>query len=116
MNTDLELLELAAKAYGLDGYVWSDEYLCFVKPAGFSADGDFSAAVFTWHPLISDGDALKLAAKLRIEIRFNENIIRAITYSEGKVLEVAEISTETGYAGLRRVIVVAAAEIGRKMP
>jgi hypothetical protein len=47
-NTDRELLELAAKAAGIDGF-WSEGYLSFIKRSGGS-----------WSPLDDDGDALRL--------------------------------------------------------
>lgn len=51
--TDRELLELAAKAAGMPWDRWVE-------------DGDAS-----WNPLEDDGDALRLAVKLRIAIAFD---------------------------------------------
>ena len=62
MKTDRELLELAAKAVGAE---WSDypdrtpNHWEMEKP-----DGVWSV----WNPLTDDGDALRLAAKLRLTI------------------------------------------------
>jgi hypothetical protein len=85
--TDRELLELAAKSLGIrfypDGY---DEHLPFpcVLEDGFPIE---------WNPLIDDGDALRLAVRLKMEI---------IPDPEGDE-----------FASTRRTIVRAAAEVGR---
>ena len=66
---DRELLELAARAAGIDPeYQWSDEYRCLVKNCGFS--GDLSDAVYTWAPFQDDRDALRLAVKLGMNCAF----------------------------------------------
>ena len=59
--TDLELLELAAKSAGLRtrsdrDHVWIVE--------------DDGSPVIRWRPLTDDGDALRLAAKLRITVAY----------------------------------------------
>ena len=53
MNTDRELLELAAKAAGLN---YSFEYGCYF-------DDEYEQGC-DWNPLDDDGDALRLAVKL----------------------------------------------------
>jgi len=57
--TDREMLELAAKAAGvvLDGE-WSDTDRMSVSAGGW------------WNPLTDDGDALRLAAQLGLEVSF----------------------------------------------
>lgn len=89
--TDKELLELAAKAAGID-----------------YCERDF------WFPLSDDGDALRLAVKLGLEIRTDGPYLIAVTprYVDNELYE------ERGndpYAATRRAIVRAAAEIGRTM-
>ena len=67
MNTDRELLEAAAKAAGVDGE-YRTENLCL--------DGDWIdvTAIFLsddqgwWNPLTDDGDALRLAVDLYLEV------------------------------------------------
>lgn len=54
--TDRKLLELAAKAAGID--LWIDTRSGFRN----GADGD------TWNPLEDDGDALRLVVKLKLPI------------------------------------------------
>ena len=56
MSTDLELLELAAKAMGLSGE-WKQTFGgwdCLV----------LKGSIVAWQPLHDDGDALRLAVKL----------------------------------------------------
>jgi len=91
MNNDKELLTLAAKAAGIaDGDVFYD------------MDNDK-----VWNPLTDDGDALRLAVKLGLGIRF---------YLDGVGAgEEYEMNQEDPYAATRRAIVRAASEIGRGM-
>ena len=95
--TDKELLELAAKAAnvaGIDG----------VYPIARDSSGDW----YEWNPLTDDGDALRLAVKLEMELDFSDDEtsatkelrVRAVEYHEGDP-----------YAATRRAIVRAAAEI-----
>lgn len=113
--TDREMLELAAKAAGIELYaVWG----VYGQFEGYrnGPDGD------TWNPLTDDGDALRLAVKRRFHI----NIFSACS-SEGidspgfveiwcgdcdpihtEYVEGGDYETAT-----RRAIVRAAAEIGK---
>jgi hypothetical protein len=77
--TDRELLELAAKAAGIDGgFVENDDW--YGTGVVFTDENDCNQ---TWNPLTDDGDALRLAVKLgfRIEFRYkwivagNRNIV-----------------------------------------
>lgn len=58
--TDRELLELAAKAAGID---WFDE------PAFLAGKGLHMKSGPFWNPLKNDGDALRLVAQLKIGVR-----------------------------------------------
>lgn len=91
MNEDKELLELAAKAAGINVDSWED---C------------------GWSPLSDDGDALRLAVKLRIEIGFYSTLVRAAKQDQDWI---GEYYGNDPYAATRRAIVRAAAEIGRGM-
>ena len=102
-TTDRELLEMAAKAGGyslsaVSDMIWSDAAVEYIP----------------WNPLTDDGDALRLAVKLELEIRaFNG---RAHAGKQNKFW-----CTEHWFpdgdvnAATRRAIVRAAAEIGRAM-
>ena len=91
MTTDRELLELAAKAAGMN---YAHE-LC-----GYYSDPEFNEVV-QWNPLTDDGDALRLAVKLWL-------------LDEVSVMN-AQYESDDPYAATRRAIVRAAAELGRSM-
>ena len=103
--TDRELLELAAKAAGIRINHWVYDDLDY-SPAVLEAGG-------TWHPLADDGDALRLAVKLRLSVeqwKTNE----AVCYNKSGD-GVYEDYGNDPLAATRRAIVRAAAEIGRNM-
>lgn len=110
MTTDRELLELAAKAAGIE-LIYDD---CDPYPV---IDGNDEP----WNPLNDDGDALRLAVKLNLSVKhgidiFDEsNTMSAYAYYG----DVGECNFEPHgsdpYAATRRAIVRAAAEIGRGM-
>lgn len=62
MKTERELLEFAAKAAGYD----------YEFGIGRRTDPDFNEYV-AWNPLTDDGDALRLANKLRINIEHHSD-------------------------------------------
>ena len=101
MNDDKELLELAAKAAGIEG-TWDNESKCFVPACG----------PIIWEPLSHDGDALRLAVKLKLSVSIFDDAIgvgrRGSSYGE------LEIQGDP-YAATRRAIVRAAAAIGEQM-
>ena len=103
MNTDKELLELAAKAAGIK---WHKAYLAYL-------DGDG----FVWNPLVRDDHALRLAVKLGIEPRQADNMASALFPVESPTCFAVcnENHGDDPYAATRRAIVRAAAEIGRGM-
>jgi hypothetical protein len=92
--TDRELLEAAAKAAGY----WAAEFNC---PANLPRPG--------WNPLADDGDALRLAVRLRITPHIDGNL----TDAESTAGFATEAHLDDPYAATRRAIVRAAAEIGR---
>lgn len=106
MRTDRELLELAAKAAGMrlewDGHpdAWQPMYY----------EGK---TYHSWDPLTDDGDALRLAVKLRMML---DDIRKG--YQAGCVVAVSgdsccyEPREPNPDAAMRRAIVRAAAEIG----
>lgn len=105
--TDREMLELAAKAIG--GSYWHDartfsDYLMIEQDEPVK-----------WNPANDDGDALRLAVRLEIEIRvFNG---RAHAGKQGGFwCSEGWFPDQDPYAATRRAIVRAAAEIGKAMP
>lgn len=101
--TDRELLELAAKAAGVDPIKLMTPYE--------SKDG-LSRGWVDWNPLINDGDALRLAVKLRLPVWYERNLVNVHT-SKGSGF--SESMTADPLAATRRAIVRAAAEIGKGM-
>ena len=96
--TDRELLELAAKAAGVDA-----RRLPHAWPERFDDD--------QWNPLIDDGDAFRLAVDLGLVADFSRP-------SAGKPYKQHAIwldETMSNAELARRAIVCAAAEIGRNM-
>ncbi|MFU1938856.1 hypothetical protein ACLQ8Z_03410 [Bordetella hinzii] len=119
MQTDRELLELAAKAAGIDYLVWTPGTSPIV-PAERRIGGQMH-----WNPIHDDGDALRLAVKLRISIDHNHSADHQRWVSadrngcEGCYSPVSAVEDEFEEserpAATRRAIVRAAAEIGAKM-
>ena len=110
--TDRELLELAAKAAGIAdlqqvGNIW------------YYTNGGY--LMREWNPLTDDGDALRLAVKLELDVFFATRHVRCANRNTDKVSvrnkEVGHPLNTDGdpYAATRRAIVRAAAKIGRNM-
>lgn len=127
---DRELLELAAKAAGMlvlqEGETWPRERVgWFFNQVGGHPPALYDRAsdhVPRWAPLTDDGDALRLAVKLHINIehlralktmRFTE--VAASPHGRGDCLTTVPIKDDPD-AATRRAIVRAAAEIGKAMP
>lgn len=105
--TDRELLELAARAAGLefDPTVQNKFGLLVV-----TEDAACQSDQKLWNPLTDDGDALRLAVKLGIQIDPRNPETRVF----GPVGEqVDEYHKPDAFAATRRAIVRAAAEIGK---
>jgi hypothetical protein len=99
---DKELLELAAKAAGVE---------CKKTPIGFYLlDEDRN-----WNPLTDDGDALRLAVKLKIDVKHYDDYV--VGWFDGGYIGTGKIMYEgEPYAATRRAITRAAAAIGKAMP
>ena len=103
--TDKELLELAAKAAG--GFVYVENMGWITQ----DADGNRGS---WWKPLEDDGDTLRLAVKLRMDIYALSNGCEARSGSINH--EISEIAKDDDLcAATRRAIVRAAAGVGKKM-
>lgn len=109
MNEDKELLELAAKAAGIEGEWYDNPF-----GSGFMTAYIGNADVAPWNPLKDDGDALRLAVKLDMNVEVWNPFKEVWVVAEGyDVIE--EPWGEDKLAATRRAIVRAAAEIGRGM-
>ena len=115
MNTDRELLVLAAKASGLTTrHKWNSERLALNPPVADMVVHLNGELVTTgWNPLTNDGDALRLAAKLHLQITISP--CHCDVYSPEHDLGISE-NFKDNCEATRRAIVRAAAEIGRAMP
>lgn len=102
---DKELLELSAKAAG------------FKFNSDTEVDGLW-ASIYPnncwgiWNPLTDDGSALRLAVKLHLEIAIHETLTGVIN---GNLLTGIEEHNDDPYSATRRAIVLASAEIGKRL-
>ncbi|PZX29422.1 hypothetical protein C7416_104427 [Cupriavidus phytorum] len=111
--TDRELLALAAKAAGIGG-CWRRGY----HPYGDEwYEGIDTGGRVLWNPLTDDGDALRLAVKLRmlVDVPSLTQSAQRIEVVASKVGSIYEPYGDNLGAATRRAIVRAAAEIGRSM-
>jgi hypothetical protein len=106
---DRELLELAAKACGLE-------------------DAKMRIEFNQWNPIEDDGDALRLAVELEMQVSIGFRRINVAVYLDRGVddelsfnsggalpVNIREVKSDDPLAATRRAIVRAAAEIGRSM-
>ena len=110
--TDREMLEFAAKAAGKKVHTRNQ--------AGRDACGAGDVGLWIsegqtcWNPLTDDGDALRLAVKLKLTPMMRSLGVDVVS------LETVEAAYERyrddPYAATRRAITRAAAEIGKAMP
>lgn len=122
MKTDRELLELAAKAAGIEIAEWCDEDGFSIRLRDYDPANPMRPQFGVWNPLTDDADALRLAVKLGLRIstgsgsndrKMTEVIngygIRAV--DRGR----AELHGDDPMAATRRAITRAAAAIGESM-
>jgi hypothetical protein len=112
MNNDRELLEMAAKAAGIEwyGYYGDEAVECRYLDVGLDD------SVVPWNPLTDDGDALRLAVKLKIGLRFPQDCDYYVDAGEhdGNTVYLIDAGNDRA-AAARRAIVRAAAEIGKTL-
>jgi hypothetical protein len=101
--TDRELLEAAAMAAGIE----------------IERDGD---AVFfynefrdVWVPLVDDGDALRLAVKMKMDVTIGQSVKVVCSTNEHGAARIVLPLGDDENAATRRAIVKVAAAIGEKM-
>ena len=118
MNNDHELLELAAKAAGIEIQGKVEKMIAEHGhyAGGFVIANDRGGSS-AWNPLTDDGDALRLAVKMKMRFstvcNLGDQAVASVTdiYSNGAV----EDHGDDPYAATRRAIVRAAAEIGKTL-
>lgn len=122
--TDLEMLELAAKAFGFGdpntgSTCWTESE--YPRKSGkngalWNYVGNMDSAEL-WNPLTDDGDAFRLAAHLRIAIKPGKYAGGGATAEpvHGGTAG-ATVFNDAGMAAqMRKAIVMVAAEIGKSM-
>lgn len=104
MTTDRELLEAAAKAAGLriveqrsGGLPWTVE-----PPSG---------PRHTWNPLTDDGDALRLAVKLELQLDLRHSTHEVSVYGASERIDEG---AQDPYTATRRAITRAAAAMAKE--
>ncbi len=102
--TDRELLELAAKAAGIEYWVTDGIDGLLVRGQDLLRR--------PWNPLTDDGDALRLAVRLRLDILFFDTDEPWVEIF-GIDANAEELFGDDPYAATRRAIVRAAAEVGK---
>lgn len=115
--TDRELLELAAKAMhnlrdpNFMNFSVEDDGVCLELGSRRGAVTSY------WNPLTDDGDALRLAVKLCLDVTpaGNYTAVRRFNSNHWTTEEWGHDPYDP-YAATRRAIVRAAAEIGKAMP
>lgn len=107
---DRELLELAARAWIAEGFRRGQYKSADEASSDLCKDGR------AFNPLQDDGDAFRLAAKLRIQIEHSDHMVYAGTSGDdGEDLANEPVASSIPRErAMRRAIVRAAAEIGKK--
>lgn len=116
---DKTLLTLAAKAAGLTtSHKWNAQRLEMTPPVPslvVHRDGELVST--GWNPLADDGDALRLAVELRFDLNFQrtgrERIVQVYSSRIGKWVSETYRDNDDSCAVTRKVIVLAAASIGK---
>lgn len=121
---DRELLEMAARAIGF-GLCADGKYtVCWAEsdyPRGAKTNGALwnyighGETAQLWNPLTDDGDALRLAVKLQLQIRPNDYDVMVVAHLPAYITVAEVCDHKDPYAATRRAIVRAAAEIGREV-
>jgi hypothetical protein len=108
MKTDRELLEAAARAAG---YEWGtqddldDQTELYLFP--LDSEGRYTV----WNPLVDDGDALRLAVKLGMDVHVDENLTECTFATTAPLDSVFAAHIGDAYAATRRAIVRGAASM-----
>lgn len=114
--SDRELLELAAKAAGMEGMRYASPYMGMVKMIDPSQPNETGSIGPDWNPRTNDDDALRLAVKLKIHLEIFDGYTIA-SYRPNEYSDWIELVVwgDDPYETTRLAIVRAAAEIGRNI-
>lgn len=103
MSADRELLELAAKSGGYEHCRYCEAHMAMIP----ENEGEDVLPFSVWNPLTDDGDALRLAAELKMNVCLHTTPVHVYADMPNR-----DVVTDACY---RRAITRAAAEIGRSM-
>ena len=106
MKTDIEMLEAAAKAAGVRHVKPTEGYS---GALGLEMCDEYGRPMGPWSPLTDDGDALRLAVAMALEIRPGVGMVTAAGDGVWEEVPTADYTREQA---TRRAIVEAAAIIG----
>lgn len=116
--TDKELLEFSAKSVGivLKKYCPASDsnhefFIAYLPVEGRERDYPDYSSEEAWNPLIYDGDAYRIAVKLKMSVNIYSD--ETIVTADGVFLN--EYHYSNPYAATRRAIVRASAEIGKSL-
>lgn len=117
MQSDRELLGLAAKAAAIETVYWNDGW-----EVPSSGEGFILPSNRLWNPLTDDGDALRLAVKLSMEVYIDQHPagcdcteVWSTLHPEGQQSTVIINHDGDPNAATRRAIVRAAAEMAAQV-
>lgn len=110
--SDVELLELAAKAAGLRHIQYTNDY---DGRMGLMQCDEHGRHTYAWNPLLDDGDAFRLAVKLSLLVMPYplDNGVRVTRLDQPDTI-VSYGSPPNPFAATRRAIVRAAAEVAKQ--
>jgi hypothetical protein len=112
---DRQLLELAAKAAGIEGCYCERKLGEAVISFGI-AGNCINGADVLWNPLSGDGDALRLAVSLKLDVLQHSDGNGCFAGTHDRKIGSAEYFIEQDkHTATRRAIVRAAAKIGESM-
>ena len=103
--TNKELTDMASQAAGMDALEWDDKL-------GFLCETLDASPRFYWNPLADDGDALRLAVKLGMQVSIGFKKVEAVIVGgiEGPIFQATENNRGNVLAATRRAIVRVAAD------
>lgn len=110
--TDKELLEMAAKAagYNIEWRLASTDLSDGAETWFWFKDG-----LLPWTPLMSNGEALRLAVDLRINVELTARTVLARQDGTADEDAILDLLGDDPHAATRRAIVRAAADLGRML-
>jgi hypothetical protein len=104
-----DLLEAAARAAGID-LIFNDK-----GEPGYYGSWRGLPQWIDWNPREDDGDALRLAVKMKMDVTIGQSVKVVCTTNEHDAVRIVLPLGDDANAATRRAIVTAAAEIGLQM-